>query len=82
MCWRRRGQRIDPLRPADRAAHREGILFLVIVVVAWGLTWPVNKVILESLSPLWMMALRSAIATVALFGKAAPKPFKRQGTAL
>lgn len=67
MCWRRRGQRIDPLRPADRAAHREGILFLVIVVVAWGLTWPVNKVILESLSPLWMMALRSAIATVALF---------------
>ena len=26
-----------------------------------------NKVILESLSPLWMMALRSAIATVALF---------------
>lgn len=37
------------------------------VVVAWGLTWPVNKVILESLSPLWMAALRSAIATVALF---------------
>jgi drug/metabolite transporter (DMT)-like permease len=36
--------------------------------VAWGLTWPVNKLILESLSPLWMMALRSAIATVALFG--------------
>jgi drug/metabolite transporter (DMT)-like permease len=38
-----------------------------VVVVAWGLTWPVNKVILESLSPLWMAALRSAIATVALF---------------
>lgn len=37
------------------------------VVVAWGLTWPVNKLILESLSPLWMAALRSAIATVALF---------------
>ena len=56
-----------PRTPADRAAHREGILFLIIVVVAWGLTWPVNKVILESLSPLWMMALRSAIATAALF---------------
>jgi drug/metabolite transporter (DMT)-like permease len=55
------------LRPTDRATHREGVLFLVIVVVAWGLTWPVNKLILESLSPLWMMALRSAIATVALF---------------
>ncbi|MGH7392118.1 MAG: DMT family transporter [Candidatus Rokuibacteriota bacterium] len=55
------------MRPPDRAAHREGVLFLAMVVVAWGLTWPVNKVILESLSPLWMMALRSAIATVALF---------------
>ncbi|HEY7649079.1 MAG TPA: DMT family transporter [Methylomirabilota bacterium] len=58
---------MDALRPADRATHREGLFFLLIVVVAWGLTWPVNKLILESLSPLWMMALRSAIATVALF---------------
>ena len=55
------------MRPADRAAHREGVVFLIVVVVAWGLTWPVNKVLLETLSPLWMMALRSAIATVALF---------------
>jgi drug/metabolite transporter (DMT)-like permease len=55
------------VRPGDRAAHREGVAFLIVVVIAWGLTWPVNKVILESLSPLWMMALRSAIATVALF---------------
>ena len=55
------------MRPADRAVHREGVVFLVIVVVAWGLTWPVNKVLLQALSPLWMMALRSAIATVALF---------------
>ena len=37
------------------------------MVIAWGLTWPVNKVILESLPPLWLMALRSAMATVALF---------------
>jgi drug/metabolite transporter (DMT)-like permease len=48
-------------------AYRDGVLFLVIVVVAWGLTWPVNKLILESLSPLWLMALRWAIATLALF---------------
>ena len=40
------------------------------MVIAWGLTWPVNKVILESLPPLWMMALRAAIATVALFAMA------------
>jgi len=44
-----------------------GVFYLVTVVLAWGLVWPVNKVLLESLSPLWMMALRSAIATVALF---------------
>lgn len=37
------------------------------VILAWGLVWPVNKVILDVLSPLWLMALRSAIATVALF---------------
>jgi len=55
------------VRSGDRAAHREGVVFLVTVIVAWGLTWPVNKMILESLSPLWMMALRSGIATVALF---------------
>jgi drug/metabolite transporter (DMT)-like permease len=53
--------------PLDRAAHREGVLFLIAVVLAWGLVWPVNKVILEVLSPLWMMAIRSAIATAALF---------------
>ena len=40
---------------------------LLIVVAAWGLTWPVNKQLLESLSPLWMVALRAALATVALF---------------
>lgn len=54
-------------RPGERAAHREGIALLVTVVLAWGLMWPVNKVILESLTPLWAMALRSAIAAVAVF---------------
>jgi drug/metabolite transporter (DMT)-like permease len=43
------------------------VFFLLTVVLAWGLTWPVNKVLLESLPPLWVMALRSAIATVGLF---------------
>jgi drug/metabolite transporter (DMT)-like permease len=49
------------------SARRQGLLALVIVVLAWGLTWPVNKVVLDTLSPLWAVALRSAIATVALF---------------
>ncbi|HSB41664.1 MAG TPA: DMT family transporter [Methylomirabilota bacterium] len=49
------------------SARRQGLLALVIVIVAWGLTWPVNKVVLATLSPLWAVTLRSAIATVALF---------------
>jgi drug/metabolite transporter (DMT)-like permease len=51
----------------ERERRREGVVLLLVVVVAWGLTWPVNKVLLESLPPLWLAALRSAIATVALF---------------
>jgi hypothetical protein len=54
--------------PSDRRTHREGLLFLALVVLAWGLTWPVNKVVLQSMSPFWMAAVRSAIATVAIFG--------------
>ena len=44
-----------------------GVFYLLTVVLAWGLVWPVNKVLLESLSPFWLMAVRSAIATGALF---------------
>ena len=39
---------------------------LITVVLAWGVTWPVNKVLLESLPPLWMSAIRVAIGAVAL----------------
>jgi drug/metabolite transporter (DMT)-like permease len=49
------------------SAHRRGLLLLITVVLAWGLVWPVNKVILASVPPLWSVVLRSAIATVALF---------------
>ena len=44
-----------------------GFLFLATVVLAWGLTWPVNKVILVTLSPIWTVAIRSAIGAGALF---------------
>jgi drug/metabolite transporter (DMT)-like permease len=55
-------------------------LCLAVVVLAWGLTWPVNKVILASLSPIWTVAARSAIGTGALFalsialGRLTPPP--------
>jgi drug/metabolite transporter (DMT)-like permease len=48
-----------------------GVFYLLTVVLAWGLVWPVNKLLLLSFSPLWALSLRSAIATVALFAIAA-----------
>lgn len=56
--------------PRPAAGPRAGAAFLLTVVLAWGLTWPVNKVILESLHPLWAVAIRSAIGTAALFALA------------
>ena len=49
------------------SSRRQGVFALVTVVLAWGFTWPVNKVVLATLSPLWAVTLRSAIATIALF---------------
>jgi drug/metabolite transporter (DMT)-like permease len=49
------------------SSRRQGIVALVIVVLAWGLTWPVNKVVLATLPPIWAVSLRAAIATIALF---------------
>ena len=54
--------------PPPETGLRQAIILLVAVVLTWGLTWPVNKVILQSLSPLWSVALRSGIAAVVLFG--------------
>src|SRR4051794_1938541 len=39
----------------------------------WGVTWPVNKVILETMSPYWLAAVRSAIAAAALLAIALPR---------
>lgn len=50
-----------------RLAHRRGLVFLAAVVLAWGLTWPVNKAMLASVTPLWAVALRTAIGCVASF---------------
>ena len=45
---------------------REGALLLLAVVLAWGVTWPVNKAVLETVPPLWAVTLRTLIASVAL----------------
>jgi drug/metabolite transporter (DMT)-like permease len=36
------------------------------VALCWGLNWPIGKLLLEDLSPLWAVSLRSAVGTVAL----------------
>ena len=45
---------------------REGALLLLAVVLAWGITWPVNKAVLETVPPLWAVTLRTLIASIAL----------------
>jgi drug/metabolite transporter (DMT)-like permease len=57
----------DPSPEAGaRRSHRLGLAMLIAVVLVWGLVWPVNKAILASLTPVWMVALRSAISVAAL----------------
>jgi drug/metabolite transporter (DMT)-like permease len=45
----------------DLSTRHATVLF-VIVVLAWGTNWPVIKLIVESVSPLWTTAIRSWIA--------------------
>jgi len=45
---------------------RPGLFWLAVVVGAWGLTWPVNKVILADVPPLWTVAFRLAIGCAAM----------------
>ena len=42
------------------------VLLFAVVVVVWGLNWPVTKVVVEGMPPLWATALRFAIASVIL----------------
>jgi drug/metabolite transporter (DMT)-like permease len=44
-----------------------GLLALSAAVTAWGIGWPVNRAILYHLPPLLTVAVRSAIAVLALF---------------
>ncbi len=56
------------LYPSRLAPHgyKQGLVLLLVVVIIWGVVWPVQKVILESLTPLWMVAMRSIISGAVL----------------
>lgn len=45
----------------------KGLILLAVVVLAWGSMWPVNKALLAYVSPIWSIALRTYISTLALF---------------
>lgn len=46
---------------------RHAVMLLVVVVIAWGLNWPVTKLVVQSIPPLWTTAIRCWIAFFALF---------------
>jgi drug/metabolite transporter (DMT)-like permease len=50
--------------PLSRPA---ALLLFAVVIVMWGSNWTITKTLVQSVSPLWTTAIRSAIATVVLF---------------
>jgi len=50
----------------DQLSSRQAALLLTIVVLAWGTNWPVTKLIVRDIPPLWSTALRNWIAAAAL----------------
>ena len=52
---------------SDLLPRRTALFLFGIVVVTWGLNWAVTKTLVDSVSPLWATAIRSAIASATLF---------------
>ena len=52
---------------AARYAGRSTLLWLLLMVVLWGLSWPATKLALDVTPPLWLAAIRFGSAGVCLF---------------
>ena len=57
---------------ADTAQRRDisrptALALFAVVIFAWGLNWPVTKLIVAEVTPLWTVAIRTAIACAVLF---------------
>ncbi len=48
-------------------SRSQAIACLLVAMLGWGLVWPANKFLLESLPPFWFAAVRSAIAAATIF---------------
>lgn len=47
--------------------HAVGFLLLAILIPIWGFSWPIMKIALADISPLWMAFTRLMIGTLCLF---------------
>ncbi len=52
--------------PAENLSRRHALTLLAIVVLAWGFTWVVSKLLLQYMTPIWAVAARSLVGTAAL----------------
>ena len=48
-------------------SRRTALAMFALVILCWGFNWTVAKLLVQSVPPLWMVAIRSAIALAALF---------------
>jgi drug/metabolite transporter (DMT)-like permease len=52
--------------PNQKLSHGVALILLGIVVLTWGVNWPMTKAIVREVPPLWSTAMRCAIASVVL----------------
>ena len=52
--------------PTENLSRRHALTLLAIVVLAWGFTWVVSKLLLQYMTPIWAVAARSVVGTAAL----------------
>ena len=51
-------------------SRRAALVLFAVVILCWGFNWSVTKVLVQGVTPIWMVTIRSAIALVVLFGLA------------
>lgn len=60
---------------AAQALQRNGaIVLLVLIVLVWGVNWPLSKMILAYVSPLWFVSYRMALGAATMFAIQALRP--------
>jgi len=52
---------------AQAIQRRQAIALMACMVLIWGCNWPVNKVILTHISPLWFACVRMGLGAASLF---------------